>query len=40
MAAYNHVCEDCGEIWESAKEHQKCPNCGSESTQSSKQRQG
>jgi rubrerythrin len=26
---YNHVCEDCGHQWESSKEIQKCPNCGS-----------
>lgn len=40
MAAWNHVCEDCGHQWESSKEDQKCPNCGSDSTQSSKQRVG
>lgn len=31
---YNHVCEDCGKEWESAKEEENCPKCGSESTQS------
>jgi len=37
MAAYNHVCEDCGEEWESAKEDEKCPSCGSGATQSYEQ---
>jgi rRNA maturation endonuclease Nob1 len=34
MASYNHVCEDCGNEWMSAKERQTCPRCGSASTQS------
>jgi predicted nucleic acid-binding Zn-ribbon protein len=35
MTGYNHVCEDCGHIWESWKEDEDCPRCGSDSTQSS-----
>lgn len=31
---YNHVCETCGECWESFKENEKCPKCGSRDTQS------
>lgn len=35
---YNHVCEDCGNEWESSKEDQRCPACGSSATQSTQQR--
>lgn len=35
---YNHVCEDCGHEWESGQEDQRCPSCGSRSTQSNRQR--
>jgi rubrerythrin len=34
---YNHVCEDCGKEWESAKKDESCPSCGSSATQSNKQ---
>ena len=43
MMPYNHVCEDCGHEWESAQpsdahaDAQRCPKCGSESTQAYRQ---
>lgn len=32
--AFNHVCENCGAEWMSAKEDEDCPSCGAENTQS------
>lgn len=40
MASWNHVCEDCGHEWESSKENQRCPSCGSDSTQITKLKGG
>lgn len=36
MSCWNHVYEDCGNQWESGKENQKCPRCGSDNTENYK----